>query len=165
MTQGDEMSKYTLPNGGNPRDGGGTSDEERLLWEQASEAGIGVIPKAWYRATLIEGGPAESPVKRTKSYKLVFEITADGPYRGRRLYWDLYMTPAAVCATKAQLRPIGITEYDHTQRVLDRQYECEIRVVVERDDDQTERNRIREYKVLKVVEAQPWEVDAGGDGK
>jgi hypothetical protein len=156
------MVRYSLPNSNGGPHGDEPGDEDRQLWEQTGEASIGLVPKGAYRATLIEGGPAVSPVKGTKSYKLVFAITEDGPYVGRRLFLDLYMTRAALPRTKAQLKLVGITEFDQTQRALERRFECEIRVVIECDNDNTERSKVREFKVIRAIDPQPWEV--GSDG-
>jgi hypothetical protein len=158
------VARYTLPNGNDGPDGELFGDEDRALWDQSGEAHIGLVPKGCYRATLIEGGPAVSPKKGTKSYKLVFSITDDGPHQGRRLYMDLYVTRLALPMTKAQLKLIGITEFDQTQRTLEKRFECQIRVTIERDDDNTERNRVREFKMIRAIESPPWEVGSDGAG-
>jgi hypothetical protein len=131
-------------------------------WNKVKAAGDFIIPKAEYTALWIDGY-AHKAKTGTDGYKLVFEIL-EGEHAGRKLYHDLWLTAAAKPQTKRDLDALGITD---PERQLDgpvpQGIVVTLTVVVRKDDDGIEQNRIRRIKFLRVEPADAFAPqDAGG---
>ena len=129
------------------------SDGERKSyfggWSQVKAAGDFVIPKGEYVAQLTDASAHEAKTG-TKGIKLVFEV-AEGEHAGRKIFHDLWLTEAAKPQTKRDLDALGITD---PERQLDgptpQGIVVALTVTVQKDEDGTERNRVRRIKFLRV---------------
>jgi hypothetical protein len=121
-------------------------------WNKVKAAGDFIIPKGEYTALWIDGY-AHKVKTGTDGFKLIFEIL-DGEHAGRKLYHDLWLTEAAKPQTKRDLDALGITD---PERQLDgptpQGIVVSLTVVVRKDDDGIEQNRIRRIKFLGVEPA------------
>jgi hypothetical protein len=133
-------------------------DEVFKAFQEAEAQANGPVPAATYNVVAVEGKFARSHRKQTPSYKLKLEI-ADGEHKGRVLWHDYYLTPAARAASKWALAAFGVT--DPSKPLADR-FACIARVRVRQDDDGIERNEITLLKVLRKIEPFPFEEPAGG---
>jgi hypothetical protein len=143
--------------------GGNTApndDEVFKAFQEAEAQATGPVPAATYNVVAVEGKFARSHRKGTPSYKLKVEI-ADGDHKGRVLWHDYYLTPAARAASKGALAQFEVK--DVSQPMADR-FACVARVRIRQDDDGIERNEITHLKVVRKIERFPFEEPAGGDG-
>jgi hypothetical protein len=118
-------------------------------WTKVKAAGDFIIPKGEYVALLVDGYAHEARTG-TKGIKLVFEI-AEGEHAGRKVFHDLWLTEAAKPQTKRDLDELGIT--DPGQQLdgpLPQGIVVTLTVVVQRDNDGIEQNRVRRIKFLRV---------------
>jgi hypothetical protein len=89
----------------------------------------------------------------TPGVKLSFEIL-EGAHAGRRLWLDLWLSPAAMPATKRDLAKLGITRLElveaatRTGRMPAAKFRCSVKVALREGDDGTARNEIRGFDVL-----------------
>ena len=88
----------------------------------------------------------------TPGYKVAFEVT-EGENVGRRLFLDLWLTPAAMPYTKRDLAKIGVTELAQCKRPLPPGMLATVRVSVRKDDDGNTFNRVRSFDVTGVEKA------------
>lgn len=85
---------------------------------------------------------------------LMFEIVA-GEFTGKRIWYDLYLTPAATPRSKRELEKLGITKFEEIQGPVPHWLRCSLRVVVETGDDRKQRNKIADFKVIRFDEEPP----------
>jgi len=106
--------------------------------------------------------------KGTPQYTLTFKVI-DGEYAKRHVWHTLYLTPAALPMTKRDLSKLNVTDLAQLDSPLPAGViRCKVRVALRRDDDGTERNRVRGFDVLGIDEPEldPFAPDdaAGGPG-
>jgi hypothetical protein len=92
---------------------------------------------------------------------LTFQVL-DGDHTGRRFWHDLWLTPAAMPMTKRDLGKLGVTRLEQLERPLPQGIRCRVRLVVHRDDDGSERNRVRALDVIGIEPPDPF-TPAGPD--
>lgn len=115
------------------------------------------LPSGEYVTRITRGELESSRSKCTPGYKLEFTII-EGEYSGRKVWHDCWLTEAALPQTKRDLGKIGVTSLDQLERRLPPGIVCRVRLVVHKDDDGTERNRVRSFDLLRVdpPEAEPF---------
>ena len=141
---------------------GGSFDD---VWNQTEAAAeFGVIPRGEYIAHATAGELESSRLKATPGYKVEFTII-EGDHRGRKLWFDAWLTPAALPQTKRDLAKLGITSPAQMERPLPRWFRCKLTVVLRKDDDGIERNKIRSFEVIGIdkPDADPFAPSATGD--
>jgi hypothetical protein len=92
---------------------------------------------------------------------LTFQVL-DGDHTGRRFWHDLWLTPAAMPMTKRDLGKLGVARLEQLERPLPQGIRCRVRLVVHRDDDGSERNRVRSLAVIGIEPPDPF-TPAGPD--
>lgn len=63
-----------------------------------------MIPAGNYKAKALEAVLTASEVKKTPCARVLYEIIEEGPFKGRKLTWDGYMTPKTTERVKESLR-------------------------------------------------------------
>ncbi|OWK44026.1 DUF669 domain-containing protein [Fimbriiglobus ruber] len=145
------------------RNGG---DDDIFNQFDATEAAddFGPLPKGVY-VVLATGGRLDQARTGTRCYKVEFRVI-EGEHAGRRLWWDKYLTPAALPYTKRDLSKLGITSREKLEQPLPaNRLVCKVTVVVRTDDDGIERNEIRNLELLRVQDAavDPFAPKTGND--
>ncbi len=126
--------------------GGGGDFNDR--WNTTEAAGdFGPVPRGEYVCHVTKGELESSRTNRTPGYKIEFTIL-DGEYKGRKLWHDCWLTPAALAQSKRDLGRLGITSPAMMERPLPRGIRCKVTVVLRKDDDDIERNRVRSFEVV-----------------
>ena len=124
-------------------------DSVKATWNSTNPAeDFGPIPKGTYAADLVSGELFQSE-QGTPGYKMVFEI-AEGEYRGRKVWHDLWLTAAAIPMAKRDLGKLGIMEIDQLDQPLPAVFICRIKVSLRKDDTGDEFNKVRSFEVLRV---------------
>ncbi len=137
-------------------------DRIARLWETTKPAAdLGLLPAGEYRCRILDGTLSEAKTG-TLSYKITFEII-DGDYAGRRIWHDLWLTDAAFANTMRDLGKIGITHSDQLYQPLPSVVLATVKMVVRKDDDGTERNRVKDFRAtgIEAAERNPFAPDAG----
>ena len=145
-----------------------SGDRENLarLWDSTKAADdLGLLPAGEYRCRILDGTLSTAKTG-TPGYKITFEIV-DGEHAGRRIWHDIWITPAALSMAKRDLSKIGVTRFDLLERPLPPGILATVKLAVRKEDDGTERNRVRDFWAtgIEAVEPEPFAPDAGaGDG-
>jgi hypothetical protein len=131
-------------------------DREKLAtaWQSTKAAeDFAPLPAGDYVAT-IEAGELFTAKSGTAGYKLTFRV-AEGEYTGRRFWADTWLTTPALALAKRDLAKIGVTSLDQLERPLPQGIVCTVKLVLRRDDDGTEFNRVRRFDLLRIDVPQP----------
>ena len=138
----------------------------KSLWDTAETAAdYDPLPPGDYIADIVSGELFETPTKGTPGYRLTFEVI-EGEHTGRRFFETAWLTTRAMPLAKRTLGKLGISDLDQLDRPLPAVCRCEVRLVVRRDDDGKEWNRVQRFEVVKTVEAKadPFAPDFDDDG-
>jgi hypothetical protein len=136
----------------------GGGDDIRDLWDSTEAAGeMGPLPAGEYTADIIGGELETSRTKSTPGFKMTFAVVEPDESAGRRFWHDCWLTPAALPQTKRDLAKIGVQSLNQLERPLPARIRCRVKLALRRDDDGNERNRVRSFEVVGIVEP---EVDA-----
>ena len=113
---------------------------------------FGPIPKGVYVALAV-CGKIDKARTGTDCYKVEFRVIEGGEYIGRRLWWDKYLTEAAMPYTKRDLAKLGIDSKEKLRRPFPaNKMVCKLTVTLRKDDDGTERNEIKNLELIRVQE-------------
>ena len=116
---------------------------------------FGPLPKGEYNALLVDGNVVKAGTG-TLSYKLVFQVT-EGEFAGRKVWHDIWLTEAARPQAKRDFDRLGITD---PERQLDgpppQGLLVKVSVVIHKDDDGTQRNKVRWFEVVGVEPPDPY---------
>jgi len=115
---------------------------------------FGALPSGTYTCRLTSGELRKARTG-TPEYVLTFKVL-DGEHKGRQVWHSLYLTRAALPMAKRDLAKLAVTSLEQLEQPIPKGIRCKVRVVLRRDDDETERNRVRSFEVLGV---DPPEVD------
>ncbi|MBI4717161.1 MAG: hypothetical protein HY763_05095 [Planctomycetes bacterium] len=129
----------------------GQTEAIRKQWERTDAASeFSPLPSGTYIAHLDSAG-LHTAKTGTPGVKLAFRV-CEGDYAGRFVWIDLWLTPAAMPQTKRDCLKLGITAIDQLDglEVEPGRIRCKVRVALRRDDDGTERNRVRGFDVLGI---------------
>ncbi len=125
------------------------------LWEQTISAPeYTLLPRGDYTAIIVAGELFNSKTNDTPGYRLTFEVL-EGEYVGRRLFHDLWLTKPAMAMTKRDLEKLGVTSLDQLNKPLPPGIRCNLHVVVRKDDDGNERNRVIGFQVVGYDPPEP----------
>lgn len=114
------------------------------------------LPPGQYDVRIVAGELFTSQ-KCTPGYRITFGVY-EGMYTGRFVWLELWLTEAAMPMTKRDLAKIGITELSQLDQPIPPGIRCRIYVVVRKDDDGMERNRVRRFDVVGIdaLEQEPF---------
>ena len=127
-------------------DGGG-GDHFQKLWNSTEAAGeLTPVPKATYACRLVSGELNSSPKKGTPGFKMTFQII-DGDFSGRKVWHNVWLTPAAMPMAKRDLARVGITTPQQMEQPVPQGIRCAVQVVVRQDDDGSVYNAVTKFEV------------------
>jgi len=128
----------------------------RDLWNTTVAAGeMGPLPPGEYTASIVGGELEASRANATPGYKLTFRVIEPVEFVGRQFWHDCWLTPAALPQTKRDLGKLGVTSVEQLETPLPRGIRCKVKLVLRRDDDGNERNRIRTFEVVGIDTPKP----------
>jgi hypothetical protein len=131
---------------------GGDHDFEFLFDATEAAAEQTPLPKGRYIADIVQSGEHIASTG-SRSYKLTFEVQEPAEHAGRRIWHDIWLTLKALPYAKRELAKLGIESGAQLRESLPAIVRCSIAVVIERDDDDdVGRNRVRDFRVLKVLQ-------------
>lgn len=129
-------------------------DRESLyrVWQETQAAeDFAPLPPGEYVARLVGGELASSKTKGTPAFKMTFRVL-EGEHEGHCFWHDVYLTPAALPMAKRDLAKVGVTALEQLERPLPPGIRCRAKLVLRRDDDGTEYNRVRSFEVIGIDE-------------
>jgi hypothetical protein len=127
---------------------GTSSDDIGNLWNSTEAAEeFSPMPAGKYTCHLIDGELSNSSRKGTPGYKMTFKVI-DGEHAGRKLWHDIWLTPASMSMAKRDLARLGITSPQQLEQPVPRWLRCMVTVVLRRDDDGSERNSVKSFEVI-----------------
>ncbi|MFN7878066.1 MAG: DUF669 domain-containing protein [Pirellula sp.] len=133
----------------------GSGGNIRDLWCTTEAAGeMGPLPPGEYVAHVVGGELETSRANATPGYKLTFRV-CEGPFEGRQIWLDCWLTAAALPQTKRDLQKLGIVSLDQLEKPLPRGIRCKVKLALRRDDDGNERNRVKTFEVIGIDEPTP----------
>lgn len=139
----------------------GAIDDLESAWTVGIAGEDDVLPRGRYVADITHGEAIESRSKGTPGYRLTFEIV-EGEFKGRRLWHECWFTPKSLPRSRRDLKKLGVPvdeSMDAMLAALDdglpAVFRCDVKVVLRKDDDGTERNQIRRFDVVEVIERKP----------
>jgi hypothetical protein len=129
---------------------GGDADDMKRLWESTEAAGeLAPLPAGEYVAHVVGGELSASRTNATPGYKLTFKVCEE-PFEGRQFWHDCWLTPAALPQSKRDLGKLGVVSLEQLEQPLPRGIRCKVKLALRRDDDGTERNRVRSFEVVGI---------------
>lgn len=118
------------------------------LWDSTEAADeFRPLPAGKYVCHLVDGELEKSSRKSTPGYKLTFKVI-EGEFTDRKLWHDIWLTPAAMSMAKRDLARLGITSPQQLEQPIPRWLRCIVTAVLRRDDDGTERNAVKTFEVV-----------------
>ncbi len=111
------------------------------------------LPGGTYIARIIAGELTQSRKNLTPGYKLSFKVL-EGEHEGRQFWDDIWLTEAAMPMAKRDLGKLGIKSLDQLEEPLPQGIRCRVKLVLRKDDDGTEYNRVRSFEVVGIDEAE-----------
>lgn len=110
---------------------------------------MNALPKGEYTATVESGALFNAKSKGTAGYKLCF-VVSDGEYMGRKVWHDVWLTPAALPMAKRDLAKLGIVEPAQLESSIPEGIVVKLRVALRQGDDGREFNSIIRFDVVAV---------------
>jgi hypothetical protein len=132
------------------------ADRDNLAraWDATAAASdLGPLPAGEYSCRLVNGELFNAK-SGTPGYKITFEIV-DGDYAHRRIWHDLWLSPAALAIAKRDLLKIGITHPDQLERPLPSGILAMVKLALRRGDDGAEFNRVVRFDPTGVEPDEP----------
>ena len=127
----------------------GGAESLRARWEQTEAAPeYSPVPAGTYQA-LARRGELVNAQTGTPGYRITFEVI-EGDHAGRMLRHDLWLSEAAIPMTKRDLAKLGIASLEQLEQPMPQGIRCAVRVVLRRDDDGIEFNRVHSFAVVSV---------------
>ena len=128
----------------------GHSGDFNDVWDNTAAAGdFGPLPRGEYVCHATNGELEASRTKATPGYKIEFTVI-EGDHKGRKVWHDCWLTPAAMPQSKRDLGKLGISSPAQMEQPLPRWFRCKVVVVLRKDDDGVERNRVRSFEVIGI---------------
>jgi hypothetical protein len=94
----------------------------------------------------------------TPGYKLTLEVT-EGEYENRRVWHDLWLTPAALPMSKRDLAKIAVTDLEQLEKPLPVGILIRGKLALRTNDDGTESNRLLRFECAGVEPGDAFEPD------
>jgi hypothetical protein len=132
------------------------SERDRLTesWRSTKAADdLKPIPSGEYRCRITDGN-LHTAKRGTPGYKITLEVI-DGDHAGRKLWYDFWLTEDALPLAKRDLAKLGVTDLEQLERPLPQGIVLNAKVVLRRNDDGSETNRITRFEVVGVEPIEP----------
>jgi hypothetical protein len=134
----------------------------RWFLNSAQAAGdFSPLPGGEYPARIVTG-LLDTARSGTLGFKLTFEVT-DGEFAGRKFWHDIWLTAAAMPMSKRDLLKLGITDLAMLDRPLPSGIRVKAKLVVRKDDNGGEHNRVKSFEVTGIDGPDPFAPDGGPD--
>lgn len=140
------------------------SDQNKLkdAWDRTAPADdFAPLPPGVYRCRVLSGELFNAKTG-TPAVKLTFEV-AQGDHEGRRVWHDVWLTDAAMPMTKRDLEKLGVTKLEQLEEPLPQGILADVTLALRKDDDGTERNRVKKFDMVGVEPGDAFEPTAGED--
>jgi hypothetical protein len=132
--------------------GNGGGDDIFDAWNNAEAASeFAPLPAGNYIADVIAGTLEKSRTNGTPGYRLTFSVVEPSDLAGRRFWHDCWLTVAAMPQSKRDLQKVGLTELRQLENPLPARFRCGVKLALRKEDDGTERNRVRHFEVIEVL--------------
>jgi hypothetical protein len=129
-------------------------DKIGRLWDSTPAADeLKPIPNGEYKCRIVDGTLFASK-SGTPGFKLSFEI-AEGAYSGRRLWWDCWLSEAALSMAKRDLAKIGVVRLEQLERPIPEGLVATVKVALRRDDAGEEFNRVARFEIIGIERPEP----------
>jgi len=134
----------------------GERDAIKNAWDhtEAADDFGSPLPKGEYVCHVATGELFTSKTNGTAGYKLCFEII-EGEHTGRRLWHDLWLTPAAMPMTKRDLGKLGVKGLEQLEQPMPSGLRCKLKVVLHTANDGAVFNRVRSFDVVGIDKPEP----------
>jgi hypothetical protein len=143
------------------RSSGLTTQQLTDAWRTTTAAADLVpVPPGQYICRVINGELFTSK-NGTPGYKISLEV-ADGQHAGRRVWHDVWLTPAAMAMAKRDLSKLGIVAIEQLEGPIPPGILLDCRVVIRKNDNGTEYNSIARFEPAGVEPPDPFSPDASG---
>lgn len=143
---------------------GSALDDLAKTWDSTQAADDHApIPAGTYRCGLIDGTAFESK-SRTAGYKITLEVL-DGDHARRRLWYDVWLSPASMGIAKRELAKLGITSALQLDDPLPEGFIVAAKVVLQTGDDGRAFNKVRSFDVIAVEPPKPDPFAPDADGE
>lgn len=130
----------------------GNAETLKAQWDGTEAAGeMGPLPPGSYVCATL-GGELFQAKTGTPGYRLTLRV-ADGPFSGRRVWHDLWLTAAALPMAKRDLAKLGINGPEQLERPLPAVFRLKVDVATKKDDDGNTGNRVRGFELLGIEPA------------
>ena len=97
-------------------------------------------------------GELTTSKKGTPSYKITLEIET-GDHTGRKVWFDIWLTPASRHIAKRDLEKLGITNpREQLSQPIPKWLRLQVQIGLQADDSGVERNSVLNFKVLEKFE-------------
>ena len=127
---------------------GGNAADFNSLWDGTAAAGeFEPLPPGRYTCLVADGRIAASKAKGTPSYKVEFQVLTPAEYAGRKVWCDLWLTPAALPTTKRDLAKLRITRPEQMKQAPPTGLVADVKVALRTGDDGTQFNRVATFEV------------------
>jgi hypothetical protein len=127
--------------------GGSGGGDFRDRWDSTESAeDYGPLPRGEYPCRVLSG-ELFAAKSGTPGYKLALEVT-EGEYEGRRVWHDLWLTPAALPMTKRDLAKIGIDRPEILEEPLRPGILVKVKLALRTDDDGNETNKVTRFEFV-----------------
>jgi hypothetical protein len=126
----------------------------KQAWDSAQAADdLRPLPPGEYVAHILSG-ELDTARTGTLGYKLTFTVV-EGEHVGRRFWHDIWLTPAALPMAKRDLLKLGVNDLDQLERPLPQGIRVKAKLVLRRDDDGNEHNRVKTFDVVGIDKPEP----------
>jgi hypothetical protein len=140
-----------------------TGDNFRSTWNATEAADeFEPLPPGEYEVRVLSGELFTSKRNGTPGYKLTLEVT-EGDLEGRRLWLDFWLTAAALPMAKRDLQKLGVVTPEQLEEPLPPGILLRVKVVLRRDDDGNEANRVSRFEFIGVEPGDAFEPKADAD--
>jgi hypothetical protein len=128
---------------------GGGGDDFNRLWDAtaAADEGFDPLPPGTYRCFVADGRVATAKT-RTSSYKVTFQVIS-GPFAGRKLWHDLWLTPKALAMTKRDLAKLRIHTPAQLRQAPPTGIVADVRVTLHTENDGRSCNKVLGFTVVE----------------
>jgi len=133
----------------------GDTDQIRDQWTRTEAAqDFAPLPSGTYEAH-VQAAELFNAGTGTPGVKLTFRV-AEGEHAGRFVWYDCWLTQAALPQTKRDCAKLGIAQLEQLENgaIQPGRIRCTVRVALRRDDDGEAYNRVRGFAVLRIDEAE-----------
>ncbi len=126
---------------------GNIDDFKRRFDEAEPSAGFDPLPPGTYQCLAAEG-KVFAAKSGTEGFKVTFEVVV-GPFTGRKVWLDVWMTEKSMSMAKRELAKLGIVRADQLEQPLPSGLIADVQVVRRTDDNGAVFNRVKTFKVVE----------------